>query len=133
MPRTGGERRRTTIVEEAIRQFGREGYAGASLESIAHAVGVRKQTLLYYFKTKDDLLEARLAAAGKRVAGVPHVHPRSGASRPEGLRALRRGARAPAPERDRVPAGRDGRGADPESGSGPPAVPPLHRGRRPPY
>jgi AcrR family transcriptional regulator len=70
MPRTGGERRRTTIVEEAIRQFGREGYAGASLDSIAQAVGVRKQTLLYYFPNKDALLEACLAAAGTRVAEV---------------------------------------------------------------
>jgi AcrR family transcriptional regulator len=55
-------------VEEAIRRFGREGYGGASLESIAQGVGVRKQTLLYYFPTKDDLLEACLAAAGQRVA-----------------------------------------------------------------
>jgi TetR/AcrR family transcriptional regulator len=68
MPRAGGERRRTTIVEEAIRGFGREGYQGASLEKIAQAVGVRKQTLLYYFPTKDALLEASLAAAGQRVA-----------------------------------------------------------------
>ena len=68
MPRTGGERRRTTLVEEAIRQFGTEGYTGASLDSIATAVGVRKQTLLYYFPNKDALLEACLAAAGKRVA-----------------------------------------------------------------
>src|SRR5437667_11307967 len=68
VPRTGGERRRTTIVEESIRQFGRDGYNGASLERIAQAVGVRKQTLLYYFPTKDDLLEACLAAAGQRVA-----------------------------------------------------------------
>jgi TetR/AcrR family transcriptional regulator len=68
MPRIGGERRRTTIVEEAIRGFGREGYQGASLERIAQAVGVRKQTLLYYFPTKDALLEACLAAAGQRVA-----------------------------------------------------------------
>jgi TetR/AcrR family transcriptional regulator len=68
MPRTGGERRRTTIVEEAIRQFGREGYKGASLDHIAQAVGVRKQTLLYYFPTKDALLEACLSAAGDRLA-----------------------------------------------------------------
>jgi TetR/AcrR family transcriptional regulator len=68
MPRTGGERRRTTIVEEAIRQFGTEGYTGASLDSIAQAVGVRKQTILYYFPNKDALLEACLAAAGQRVA-----------------------------------------------------------------
>jgi AcrR family transcriptional regulator len=68
MPRTGGERRRTTLVEEAIRQFGRAGYSGATLDSIARAVGVRKQTLLYYFPNKDALLEACLAAAGQRVA-----------------------------------------------------------------
>jgi AcrR family transcriptional regulator len=55
-------------VEEAIRAFGREGYQGASLEAIASAVGVRKQTLLYYFPTKDALLEACLGAAGERVA-----------------------------------------------------------------
>ena len=68
MPRTGGEERRSTIVEEAIRQFGREGYRGASLDHIAGAVGIRKQTLLYYFPTKDALLEACLSAAGHRVA-----------------------------------------------------------------
>ena len=68
MPRTGGEERRSTIVEEAIRQFGREGYQGASLDQIATAVGVRKQTLLYYFNSKDALLEACLAAAAARLA-----------------------------------------------------------------
>ena len=68
MPRGGGEERRSTLVEEAIRQIGREGYKGASLDSIASAVGVRKQTLLYYFPSKDALLEACLAAAGERLA-----------------------------------------------------------------
>lgn len=68
MPRGDGQERRTTIVEEAIRQFGREGYRGASLDSISNAVGVRKQTLLYYFPTKDALLEACLTAAGERLA-----------------------------------------------------------------
>ena len=53
MTRTGGEKRRSTLVEEAIRQFGREGYHGASLDQIATAVGVRKQTLLYYFPNKE--------------------------------------------------------------------------------
>jgi len=68
MTRTGGETRRHALIEEAIRAFGREGYSGASLEQIASAVGIRKQTLLYYFPTKDALLEACLQAAGKRVA-----------------------------------------------------------------
>jgi AcrR family transcriptional regulator len=70
MPRTGGPERRGFIVEEAIRRFGRDGYHGASLDQIARAVGVRKQTLLYYFPTKDALLEACLAAAGERLAHV---------------------------------------------------------------
>jgi TetR/AcrR family transcriptional regulator len=68
VPRTGGEQRRSTLVEEAIRAFGREGYNGASLDQIATAVGVRKQTLLYYFPNKEALLEACLAAAGERLA-----------------------------------------------------------------
>jgi AcrR family transcriptional regulator len=67
VPRGGGEKRKTTLVEEAIRQFGREGYHGASLDQIATGVGVRKQTLLYYFPTKDALLEACLSAAGERL------------------------------------------------------------------
>jgi TetR/AcrR family transcriptional regulator len=68
VPRTGGEQRRSTLVEEAIRAFGREGYNGASLDQIATAVGVRKQTLRYYFPNKEALLEACLAAAGERLA-----------------------------------------------------------------
>ena len=68
MTRTGGEVRRHALIEEAIRAFGREGYSGASLDQIATAVGIRKQTLLYYFPTKDALLEACLQAAGQRVA-----------------------------------------------------------------
>jgi AcrR family transcriptional regulator len=67
VPRKGGAERRTTLVEEAIRQFGRDGYKGASLDNIATAVGIRKQTLLYYFPSKEALLEACLAAAGARL------------------------------------------------------------------
>jgi TetR/AcrR family transcriptional regulator len=70
MPRTGGAERRSTLVEEAIRRFGRDGYQGTSIEAIASGVGVRKQTLLYYFPTKEALLEACLAAAGERLAEV---------------------------------------------------------------
>jgi len=68
--RTGGEKRRRALIDEAIRAFGREGYHGASLEQIATACGVRKQTLLYYFPNKDALLEACLHAAGDRLAEV---------------------------------------------------------------
>jgi AcrR family transcriptional regulator len=70
MTRTGGEKRRHALIEEAIRGFGRDGYSGASLDSIATACGIRKQTLLYYFPTKDALLAACLRAAGERLAEV---------------------------------------------------------------
>jgi TetR/AcrR family transcriptional regulator len=66
--RTGGDRRRRSIIEEAIRCFGAQGYHRTSLDTVAGAVGIRKQTLLYYFPTKDSLLEACLAAAGERLA-----------------------------------------------------------------
>jgi TetR/AcrR family transcriptional regulator len=68
--RTGGAKRRDLLIEEAIRQFGRDGYNGASLDAIASAAGIRKQTLLYYFPTKEALLGACLAAAGQRLAEV---------------------------------------------------------------
>lgn len=67
MSRGGGERRRHALIAEAIRAFGREGYQGASLDRIAAACGIRKQTLLYYFPTKEALLRACLEAAGERV------------------------------------------------------------------
>ena len=68
MTRTGGEVRRRSIIEASIRCFGRDGYSATSLDTVAKAVGVRKQTLLYYFPTKDALLEACLSAAGERLA-----------------------------------------------------------------
>ena len=67
MTRTGGEKRRHLLIEEAIRRFGRDGYSGTSLDAVAFAAGIRKQTLLYYFPTKETLLEACLAAAGARL------------------------------------------------------------------
>ena len=69
MTRTGGESRRRVLLEEAVRQFGAKGYDGASLESVASACGVRKQTLLYYFPTKDALFESCVLEVSARVAG----------------------------------------------------------------
>lgn len=67
MARTGGTERRHLLIDEAIRGFGRDGYNGTSLDAIATACGIRKQTLLYYFPNKEKLLEACLAAAGARL------------------------------------------------------------------
>jgi TetR/AcrR family transcriptional regulator len=68
MTRTGGEARRRQLLGEAVRLFGREGYQGTSLDAVASAAGVKKQTLLYYFPTKDSLLEACVLATSRRVS-----------------------------------------------------------------
>jgi len=66
--RMRGEARRHRLLEEAVRLFGKRGYEGTSLEAVATAAGVRKQTLLYYFPTKDALLEACVLETSRRVA-----------------------------------------------------------------
>lgn len=43
------------IREEAERQFARLGFEGVSLDSIAAALGISRQNMLYYFSTKDEL------------------------------------------------------------------------------
>ena len=58
MTRTGGEARRRKLLEEATRLFGKRGFEGTSLDAVATAAGVRKQTLLYYFPTKQGLFDA---------------------------------------------------------------------------
>lgn len=68
MGRTGGEERRRSLVAEATRLFGAHGYEGTSLDEVAAAVGVRKQTLLYYFATKDELFEACVEEVSARSA-----------------------------------------------------------------
>lgn len=68
MTRTGGAATRQRLLNEAVRLFGKRGFEGTSLESVATAAGVRKQTLLYYFPTKDALLDACVMEVSRRVA-----------------------------------------------------------------
>lgn len=68
MTRVGGEARRRELLAEAIRLFGRQGYEGTSLDAVASAAGVRKQTLLYYFPSKEALLQACVQETSRRVA-----------------------------------------------------------------
>ncbi len=46
------------IVDEALRAFGSRGYEATSLDDIAHTLGIAKQTILYWFPSKEALLAA---------------------------------------------------------------------------
>lgn len=63
MARTGGERTKAKVLASAVRLFGDQGYASTSLDEVAADVGLRKQSLLYYFPSKADLFAAAAAEA----------------------------------------------------------------------
>ena len=63
------ERRRRLIIE-ASRLFGSRGYDGTSLDDVAQADGIRKQTLLYYFPNKDALFNACIDELADRLAAT---------------------------------------------------------------
>ena len=51
---------REEIIDAAIDLFSRHGYRGTTLVAIATAVGVKDTSVLHYFPTKADILEAAL-------------------------------------------------------------------------
>src|SRR5437016_9959890 len=63
-PRLGSrgrpEESRAAILQAAVREFAREGIAGARTDAIARAAHVNKALLYYYFKDKETLYGAVL-------------------------------------------------------------------------
>ena len=57
---TGDNRQRVILAATTL--MAARGFEGTSIQSIADAVGVRKQSVLYYFSTKESLREAVLEA-----------------------------------------------------------------------
>ena len=61
---------RERILDVALDLFGTRGVDAVSLDEIARAVGVRKQTVLYWIPSKDALVEGVLEAAAAELAVV---------------------------------------------------------------
>ena len=63
-PRLGSrgrpEETRTAILQAAVREFAREGIAGARTDAIARSAKVNKALLYYYYRDKDALYQAAL-------------------------------------------------------------------------
>ena len=108
------------ILDGALLSFGTRGYDGTSLDALAVAVGIRKQTILHHFGSKEGLLgalidrsaaelsvtlEQALAAAGpgfERVEALVRAVFRLAARRPELLGLLREVSRLGPPAAGRL-------------------------------
>lgn len=66
---TAGSTRERILAAATVR-FGGRGVDAVSLDDIAVAVGVRKQTVLYWFATKDELVDAVFAQAVEQIGLV---------------------------------------------------------------
>jgi AcrR family transcriptional regulator len=67
----GGEMTtRDRILATSLDLFGSRGVDAVSLDEIARAVGVRKQTVLYWFESKDALVDDVLAVAATELVVV---------------------------------------------------------------
>ena len=54
---------RSRVLDAALSSFGTRGFEATSLDAIAADLGVRKQTILYYFPNKDSLLAGVIDAS----------------------------------------------------------------------
>jgi TetR/AcrR family transcriptional regulator len=55
---------RDRVIDAALRAFGTRGYDATSLDALAAELGIRKQSILYYFNSKEALLDAAIDEAG---------------------------------------------------------------------
>lgn len=56
------------ILDAALRSFGTRGYEATSLDALAGTLDIAKQTILYWFPSKDALLEAVIARSAGELA-----------------------------------------------------------------
>ncbi|MFW2332847.1 TetR/AcrR family transcriptional regulator [Ilumatobacter sp.] len=91
---------RQRILDAAIDQFGIRGVDAVSLDEIAREVGVRKQTVLYWFPSKDALIDAVLETVAAELVVVIDAAVRSATDDPlERIDAVVRAAFRPAVRR----------------------------------
>ena len=56
---------RQRVLDAALLAFGTSGFAATSLDALAEQTGVRKQTILYYFESKQVLFDSVIDAAAQ--------------------------------------------------------------------
>ena len=73
---------RAEILEASVDLFGSRGFGATSLDDVARVVGVAKQTVLYWFASKDELLDAVLAQTALELAAVIEAAVRAAPEQP---------------------------------------------------
>jgi TetR/AcrR family transcriptional regulator len=58
------------IIDAALTSFGTRGFEGTSLDDIAATLGIRKQTILYWFPSKEALLNAVIDRSAAELAAT---------------------------------------------------------------
>ncbi|HEX2040523.1 MAG TPA: helix-turn-helix domain-containing protein [Acidimicrobiales bacterium] len=58
------------ILDAALESFGTRGYEATSLDALAGTLGIRKQTILYWFPNKEALLEAVIDRSAAELAAT---------------------------------------------------------------
>ena len=73
---------RQRILDAALDLFGARGVDAVSLDEIAREVGVRKQTVLYWFPSKDELVDAVLETVASELVVLIDAAVRSSSEDP---------------------------------------------------
>jgi len=58
------------ILDAALASFGSRGYEATSLDALAEGLGVRKQSILYWFPSKEALLDALIDRSAAELSGA---------------------------------------------------------------
>src|SRR5580658_6111082 len=58
------------ILDEALSSFSARGYDATSLDALAVALDIRKQTILYWFPSKEAVLEAVIARSARELSSA---------------------------------------------------------------
>ncbi len=69
-PRPIARKREQQIIDAAAKIFYRQGYADASVQEVADAVGILKGSLYYYIDSKEDLLFRMLVEVHEGAQGI---------------------------------------------------------------
>lgn len=97
-----GRPTRERILDAALTRFGTRGFEAVSLDEIAADVGVTKQTVLYWFSSKDELLGAVVERTAHELAVAVEAAARSTGPGFEQVEAIVRAVFRPAVRRPEV-------------------------------